>query len=197
MPAGADLNAPCSGRKLALDSPNLSCLSPVCWLFRLRSVEPRPMQDACLSCHRRHRARSPSARGAFIKPPCPRRACHHFIIPLSNPVPVPPSLLAQLLPTPRPWYPREHHRCAPSPPSSTQRPTHTPAVSPSPSLPQPTQVAQPQPRCLIDPPCVTCQQPGIIRVTATIDLDRTHCPSRKTLIAVLPCLMPGLACYIH
>lgn len=38
--------------KLALGSPNLSCLSPVCWLFRLRSVEPPPMQDACLSCHR-------------------------------------------------------------------------------------------------------------------------------------------------
>lgn len=48
VPAGADLNAPCSGRKLALGSPNLSCLSPVCWLFRLRRVEPPRMQDACL-----------------------------------------------------------------------------------------------------------------------------------------------------
>ena len=60
--------------KLALGSPNLSCLSPVCWLFRLRRVEPPQCKMPALSCHRRHRARSPSVRGAFIKTPCPRRA---------------------------------------------------------------------------------------------------------------------------
>lgn len=118
-----------------------------------------PMQDACLSCHRPPSCAIPvRQRGSFIMTPCPRQCLATYFIPsLAQPscVPLPPpsapsathSSTVVLL---RPSSLRPFTTLPP------ELPTHRPVVSPSPSLPQKIQVAQPQPRRLIDHPCVTC-----------------------------------------
>jgi hypothetical protein len=137
LTTGADLNAyahaPYYARKLALarPSPNLSCLSPVCWLFRLPTVDPTPMQDACP--HRvtgqwapqNRRAPSPSLRPAFIMIPCPRRTLPlTSLLSLPNltscvsstpPPRPPPSLTPRAYPLLRPWYTCEPPTFVPSP----------------------------------------------------------------------------------
>lgn len=165
--------------KLALARPNLSCLSPVCWLFRLRSVEPPQCKMPVLSCHRRPSCEIPVRQRGFYQDPVPSPClATYFTTPPVQPscVPVPPppthfldrGTLASLVAAPL------HH-------PSDSHPSRRPVVSPTPSPPQ---VAPPQPRRLVDPPCVTCQLAGTITVTATIDLDRSRRLSRKTLISV-------------
>jgi hypothetical protein len=83
--------------KLALARPNLSCLSPVCWLFRLRSVEPPQCKMPAFRDTADRRARSPSVRGAFIKAPCPRRA-----LPPTSPSPLAQPSCVPLPPPPLP-----------------------------------------------------------------------------------------------
>ena len=185
-----DLNAPwCSVRtELALSSPNTLVSLSRLLVVSFASCGSSPMQDACLSCHRLPSCAIPvRQRGSFIMTPCPRQClATYFIPPLAQPscVPVPPpsvpptthsSTVVLLRPSslrPSTTLPPEH-------------PTRRPAVSPSPSLPQKTQVAQPQPRRLIDHPCVTCLPlTRHLRVTATIDLDLSRRPSRKTLLAL-------------
>jgi hypothetical protein len=155
----------------------------VCELWILPNARCLPFVSPLPSC-----AIPGRQRGSFIMTPCPRQClATYFIPPLAQPscVPVPPpsvpptthsSTVVLLRPSSlRPFttLPPEH-------------PTRRPAVSPSPSLPQKTQVAQPQPRRLIDHPCVTCLPlTRHLRVTATIDLDLNRRPSRKTLLALL------------
>lgn len=116
-----DLNAPwCSVRtELALSSPNTLVSLSRLLVVSFASCGSSPMQDACLSCHRLPSCAIPvRQRGSFIMTPCPRQClATYFIPPLAQPscVPVPPPPLLPL-PTRRPWYSCDLHRCAPSPP---------------------------------------------------------------------------------
>lgn len=190
MPAGEDLNAPwCIVRtELALSSPNTLVSLSRLLVVSFASCGSSPMQDACLSCHRPPScAISVRQRGSFIMTPCPRQCLATYFIPsLAQPscVPLPPP------PAPSATHSSTVVLLRPSSlrPFTTlppELPTHRPVVSPSPSLPQKTQVAQPQPRRLIDHPCVTCLPlTRHLRFTATIDLDLSRRPSRKTLLAL-------------
>lgn len=183
LPAGEDLNAPwCIVRtELALSSPNTLVSLSRLLVVSFASCGSSPMQDACLSCHRSPSCAIPvRQRGSFIMTPCPRQClATYFIPPLAQPscVPVPPP--------PSPFATHSSTVVLLRPSSLRPFTTHRPAVSPSPSLPQQTQVAQPQPLRLIAHPCVTrLPLTRHLRVTATIDLDLTRRPSRKTLLVL-------------
>lgn len=178
LPAGGDLNAPYSGGSLPwhaqtsrVSLPFAGCFVCVVWSL--------PNARCLSSCHRRPSCEIPVRQRGFYQDPVPSPClATYFTTPLAQPscVPVPPltthfldrGTLASLVAAPL------HH-------PSDSHPSRRPVVSPTPSPPQ---VAPPQPRRLIDPPCVTCLLAGTIRVTATIDLDRSRRPSRKTLITV-------------
>ena len=120
------------------------------------------------------------SEGLFYHDPVPSQCLATYFIPSlaqpsSVPLPPPPAPSATHSSTVVLLRPSSLRPFTTLPP---EHPTRRPAVSPSPSLPQQTQVAQPQPRRLIDHPCVTyLPLTRHLRVTATIDLD---------LIAALP-----------
>ena len=146
------------------------------------------MQDACPFVSPPPSCAIPVRQRGFYQDPVPSPCLATYFIPLlAQPSSVP-------LPPPAPST--THNRSRGTPASliaaplhhpSTSHPSRRPAVSPSPSPPQQIQsslVAPPQPPSINSPSLRHLPLTRHLRVTATIDLDRSRRPSRKTLLAV-------------
>ena len=105
--------------KLALGSPNLSCLSPVCWLFRLRAVDPPQCKMPAFRVTAAIMRDPRPSEGLFYHDPVPSPVPCHLLHTSSCPtiLSATPSSSAFHYPQSLPWYSCESHRCAPSPPT--------------------------------------------------------------------------------